>query len=249
MSTTKSGKKRHKRRTQNTPRQNIFVKELAKGSTLTDAAIAANYSPKNPGQSGYQALKNLRWRGSDLLARHELDEDILIEKHLKPKLTKKKTVFFQHEGKVTDQREVDALETQNWALDAALKIHGTYAPTIYDNKGAAGPNVQIIVDLPGPDWSKPPNNKTTIRDPAIEFLIVHTYIRRYIPWDIDKLLESVARSAVDSPSATREKSALGLQERSRLGLLCEQTEALATLGTRYTNFLARARSFTKHRRN
>jgi hypothetical protein len=56
----------------------------AKGASLTDAAIEAGYSSRNPGQSGFQALQQIRGRVPDLLEKHGLGEEILIEKYLKP---------------------------------------------------------------------------------------------------------------------------------------------------------------------
>jgi hypothetical protein len=49
-------------------RQQKFVKELAKGNTLAQAARNAGYSEKNANQSGYQALAQLRGRVPELLA-------------------------------------------------------------------------------------------------------------------------------------------------------------------------------------
>lgn len=69
-----------------TPRQENFVKGIAAGKTLTQAALDAGYSPKNPDQSGYQALNTLRGRVPELLARHGIGEDVLIEKYLVPLL-------------------------------------------------------------------------------------------------------------------------------------------------------------------
>jgi hypothetical protein len=67
----KSGKKLDGRTTHPpTQRQQKFAQALAKGETLTDVALEAGYSPKNPGQSGYQALQHLRWRSSALLDHH-----------------------------------------------------------------------------------------------------------------------------------------------------------------------------------
>jgi len=61
-----------------------------------------------------------------------LDENGLSETALKSKMVKlidaRETKFFQHEGKVTDEREVEALETQRRTLDMALKLKGMYAP-------------------------------------------------------------------------------------------------------------------------
>ena len=75
-------------------RQQTFVKELAPGKTLTQAAKTAGYSDKNPAQSGYQALAQLRGRVPELLERHGLGEEVLIEKYLLPLLEANETKFF-----------------------------------------------------------------------------------------------------------------------------------------------------------
>ncbi len=57
---------------------------------------------------------------------------------------------------MTDKRTVVAWGSRLSALRTLFGLHGSYAPRPSDNKGAVG-NVKIIVDLQGPDWSKPPN--------------------------------------------------------------------------------------------
>ena len=59
-----------------------------------------------------------------------LEEEGLSENRLKIKLLSlleaKETKFFQHEGMVTDEREVAAIETQRRTLDMAIKVRGLY---------------------------------------------------------------------------------------------------------------------------
>ena len=66
-----------------------------------------------------------------------LDEHGLSENALKAKLLSlieaKETKFFQKDGKVTDTREVEALEVQRRTLDMALKLKGLYAPEKYEH--------------------------------------------------------------------------------------------------------------------
>jgi phage terminase small subunit len=56
MAAKKSGKKGKPL----TPRQNAFIKALAKGSTQRDAAIKAGYKAKHPDQAAHQALKQIQ---------------------------------------------------------------------------------------------------------------------------------------------------------------------------------------------
>jgi phage terminase small subunit len=74
------------------------VLELAKGNTLTQAAKNAGYSQKYAGRAGYQAPAQLRGRVPELLEKHGLGEEVLIEKYLKPLLEAHETKFF-NEGK------------------------------------------------------------------------------------------------------------------------------------------------------
>src|SRR5260370_761812 len=128
------------------PRQQKFVKELAKGKSLAQAARDAGYSEKNANQSGYQALAQLRARVPKLLERHGLGEEVLIDKYLRPLLDANETKFFK-EGKV--QIEVQALTIRHAALRTAFELHGSYAPR--DPKEAAQYGVRIIrVDIPRP---------------------------------------------------------------------------------------------------
>jgi len=66
-----------------------------------------------------------------------LEDNGLSENALKLKLLSlleaKETKFFQHEGIVSDQREVDAIETQRRTLDMAMKLKGLYAPTKFEH--------------------------------------------------------------------------------------------------------------------
>jgi hypothetical protein len=127
-------------------RQQKFIKELAKGKTLTQAALNAGYSSKRPDQSGYQALAQLRGRVPELLERHGLGEEVLIEKYLVPLLNAHETKFFKEGAK---RIKVEALGIRHAALRTAFELHGSYAPR--DPKEAAQYGVKIIrVDIPRP---------------------------------------------------------------------------------------------------
>ena len=73
-----------------------------------------------------------------------ISERELIDKHLRPLLMAKRTIFAQKGGKFTDKRTVDALETQIRALHLAFLLHGSYAPR--DPKEAAEYGVKVIVN-------------------------------------------------------------------------------------------------------
>lgn len=91
---------------------------------------AAGYKCNNPDNEYNVASQNYRLLQKKIEL--WLDEKGLSEGKLKEKLlyllNAKETKFFQAEGKVTDTREVEALEVQRRALDMALKVKGLYAP-------------------------------------------------------------------------------------------------------------------------
>jgi hypothetical protein len=66
--------KPHRNKRKPNARQQKFVKELAKGKSLAQAARDAAYSTKNANQSGYQALAQMRGRVPELLERYGLGE-------------------------------------------------------------------------------------------------------------------------------------------------------------------------------
>jgi hypothetical protein len=142
------------------PRQQKFIRGIAAGKTLTQAALDAGYSKKNPDQSGYQALAQLRGRVPELLERHGICEEVLIEKYLVPLLDAHETKFFPtgitvDVGKKKKERvfqiNVQALGIRHAALRTAFELHGSYAPK--DPKEAAQFGVKIVqVDI-----VRPPN--------------------------------------------------------------------------------------------
>ena len=103
--------------------------------TITEAARKAGYSLKRPGQSGYQALKQIKERMPEVLERHGLTDDSLIEKYLKPLLRAKETKFFAFQGEVIETHDVEALGVRKDALDMAFRLKGSYAPTNIEHTG------------------------------------------------------------------------------------------------------------------
>jgi hypothetical protein len=131
-----------------TPRQNRFIKALAKGKTQGQAAVEAGYSPKNAGQLGNQLITRLRGSMPEVLEKHGLTDDSLIENYLIPLLKARRVKYFQHNGKVKDRRTVEALEIRHSALDTAFKLKGSYAPLQMEQ--ATRTVTTIILDVPRP---------------------------------------------------------------------------------------------------
>jgi hypothetical protein len=131
-----------------TQKERALVGSLAEGKNLTQSALAAGYSSKHPGQSGWQALQNIRLKLPELLDQHGLTDSVLIEKHLKPLLLATETKFFQHKGKVTDTRVVPAHAIRLNALDMTLRLKGSYAPA--QSEQATKTVSCIVLDIPRP---------------------------------------------------------------------------------------------------
>ena len=132
-----------------THKEQAFVRNLVNGKSLTQSALAAGYSDRHPGQSGWQALENIRHKVPELLDRHGLTDEALIEKHLKPLLNATETKFFQHKGKVTDSRRVPANAIRLNALDTAFRLKGSYTRPADENTERKTAKV-IVVDVPRP---------------------------------------------------------------------------------------------------
>ncbi len=165
MSSKISGKKKpkvheRKKRKTLTVRQAKYIQGRAEGKTQAQAAEAAGYSTTRADQSGYQVEKQLRGRVPELLDSVGLSERSLIEKYLVPVLEAKKVIEEWAEKKKKELEAATilaAMSLSHSGVRTTFELHGSYAPKLYDNQGSA-PIVNIIVDLKGPDWSKPPNN-------------------------------------------------------------------------------------------
>ena len=133
-----------------TNRERAFVRSLANGNSVTRAALDAGYSAKNPGQSGWQALQNIKLKMPEVLDDHGLTDEALIEKHLKPLLNGTEVKHFQQNGeKPTDSRRVPDNPTRLKALDMAFRLHGSYSSRKMED--AEKKTVQVIVaDVPRP---------------------------------------------------------------------------------------------------
>lgn len=80
-----------------TARERRLFKALVKGKSITDAALEAGYSDKYPNQAGRQAIERIKNKSSDLFARHGLDDDSFILKHIKPALEATEVKVFNGE--------------------------------------------------------------------------------------------------------------------------------------------------------
>jgi hypothetical protein len=163
-------KKPHRREL--TAKQRALVRALTKIKHQGKAAIAAGYSPKHARQSAYQALESIRKTAPELLARHGLDDDSLIDKHLLPLMNAEETKFFTLPvGKGKDRRlQIESRKTANWnarqnGLDMAFKIRGLYVRK-QENKGPEF-SVLMIDASNRPDWATMRSTQPKIEVPSL----------------------------------------------------------------------------------
>ena len=113
----------------------------------TESARRAGYRAKNDDCLRMIGCKNFH-KVSDKLEKW-FDDVGLSENALRIKLLSlveaKETKFFQHEGRVTDQREVEAIETQRRTLDMAIKVRGMYAAEKRELTGKDGKPLVVQV--------------------------------------------------------------------------------------------------------
>ena len=116
---------------------------------------------------GYQNFTKLHYR-----VEKWFDDIGMSDNSLKIKLLKlleaKETKFFQYQGEVTDQREVEASEIQLKTLDMILKIKGMYAPNKREltGKGEKPIQMQIITSIPNPKMPSDEPDSDSDSDPA-----------------------------------------------------------------------------------
>jgi hypothetical protein len=137
--------KRKKRKL--TQKERAFVKALPKATSQAEAAVVAGYSPKNPDQSAYQALKSVRKKMPDLMDELGLTDTVLIQKYLVPALEAQETKFFADKGIVLDQRDVIAWGPRLQALQLAGKWKGIERDSESDNSGPAGGGFTVRLEL------------------------------------------------------------------------------------------------------
>ncbi len=139
-----------------THRQKKLLKALPGAASVADAARQAGYSPKRADQSGYQALKQIAGNESihELLQRHGLDDDIVIEEYLVPLMNATETRFFVCDGKVVSKRVVPAWSQRAKGLDIFGMIRGWYKT----DQEEEAPRIRAVVMNMAhrPPWAQPP---------------------------------------------------------------------------------------------
>jgi hypothetical protein len=161
-----------KKKRQLTPRQRALIRNVAAGKSVTKAAVAAGYTSHYPAQAGHQALKQIQHTAPEILARHGLTDDSLIENYLLPLMKADETKFFPlpvGRGK-TRQLKISTRNTVAWnarkeGLDMAFKIRGLYVREAEN----VGPEFSVVIinAQNRPDWAAMRKARPTIAIPDV----------------------------------------------------------------------------------
>jgi hypothetical protein len=148
-----------KRKFPNT-RQEALLKNLAKGMTKTEAAIAAGYSKKFAGQGAHQALKQIAKTWPERLDKVVGTPESVIEKYIIPLMNAKETKAFNHNGKVVYSKPMEAWGPRYNGLNIYCRIAGAYQEKGEQNAGPVQVIVNCNVKLPDPGMTVtvPSNN-------------------------------------------------------------------------------------------
>jgi hypothetical protein len=129
-----------------THHQSKFAVAFAETRRKDLAAIEAGYKG-NPAQAGYQAFKAIQRKAPDVIAKMGISLENVIENHILPKMSATETLYFQHEGRVTDERYVEAHMVNLHATRTLLELMNAFPPE--DPMVAAQVGVKVIkLDIP-----------------------------------------------------------------------------------------------------
>ena len=106
-------------------RRNKLINAALDGKSLKDVAISTGLSPKTAEDQAIQILREPRVKAGfiSIMEAEGLSDNFLAAK-VHNLINAKKTEYFQKDGIVTDEREVEALETQRKTLELATKLKG-----------------------------------------------------------------------------------------------------------------------------
>lgn len=124
-----------------TRRERALFEGVAKGMSITDAARAAGYSQKWPGQAGCQALKNIQQKAPDLFERHGLDDDSFIKNHILPALNATEIKASQYQGRFIYSKPLEAWGPRMAAIRLVAEMKGM----IVKERDAPATSIRTIV--------------------------------------------------------------------------------------------------------
>jgi len=131
------------------PRQLALVAGIVEGKSISEAGRDAGYASP---QSAWDAYNRLKDEVIKALNKHNSPLDVAV-KNMAEMCDATKIIFCQHEGKITDQREVADNETRLRANVHILRLLGAYdRPRKNRQEPDSAPVVQqaerIVIDVP-----------------------------------------------------------------------------------------------------
>lgn len=106
-------------------RRRKIIEACLDGKNLRDVAISTGLSPVSASDQASQILREPRIQQSFIsIMEQEGISDNFLARKAHALLNAKKIEYFQKDGIVTDEREVEALETQRKTLELATKLKG-----------------------------------------------------------------------------------------------------------------------------
>ena len=102
-----------------------ILQAAIEGKDIRKAAIETGLSPKSAGQQASQILNSpLAQRTLKMiLAERGVTDECLAQK-IRDLMDAKQTLYFQNDGQVTDERQIEALETQRKTCELVAKLKG-----------------------------------------------------------------------------------------------------------------------------
>lgn len=107
-----------------TIKQRLLVKWLSKGYSLKESAIKAGYKPHTT--NGSPALKTIREKFPELLARLGLTDEAVVKRFLLPAMRADDVKLAQFEGKFTDRTKVPNWSARLAAMDVMFNLKGAF---------------------------------------------------------------------------------------------------------------------------
>jgi len=102
-----------------------ILQAAIEGKDITKAAIETGLSPKSAANQASQILRDpVSQRTFKMILDEEGVSDKFLAQKIRDLMDAKQTVFFQKDGQVTDEREVEALETQRKTAELVAKLKG-----------------------------------------------------------------------------------------------------------------------------
>jgi hypothetical protein len=116
-------KRSNKKKGKLTLKQAKLVQALPESNSVAEAGAKAGYGYR---QDAHRALKSISERAPEVLERLGLTIDYVADKCLRPLLEAKETKFFQKDGIVMQERDVEANDIRIRAIELWGKLMGAF---------------------------------------------------------------------------------------------------------------------------